>query len=231
LASEEKFEVSKALGAAMGSMLRRRTAGMSSKAAKEVNPHFSILAVIAFIASFAVARTFTTLFPGVVFLVGSGIHIHHFWYGLILLAVGGWMGIVNQNQQIDQLAAILYGAGGGLIADEFGLLLTFGDYWSNVTYTIIAMLLSFALLGSLLIKHSGAIRAQFGKMSRNDAVLYLGILLGMVSIAFLVETTNAVVFGVAAILLVVASALVFSNLIFRLRAKRQFEKGDLAKHK
>jgi hypothetical protein len=202
---------------------------MSSKVAQEVNPHFSILAVIAFMASFAVARTFTTLFPSVVVSFGGGIHIHHFWYGLLLLAIGGWMGIVNQNQRIDQLAAILYGAGGGLVADEFGLLLTFGDYWSNLTYTIIAMLLSLTLLGSLLIRHSGAIRVQFGKLSRNDAVFYFGILLGMVSLAFLVETTSTVVFGVATILAIVALVIVVGCLIFRFRTKRQVEKGDLAR--
>jgi hypothetical protein len=204
---------------------------MSSKVAKPVNPHFSLLAVISFMISFAVARTFTTLFPSTVVLVGGGIHVHHFWYGLALLAIGGWMGIVNRNERIDQLAAILYGAGGGLIADEFGLLLTFGNYWSNLTYTIVAMLLAFALLGTLFVKHASSIREQFGKVSKNDAGLYFGILLGMVSAAFLVETTNVVVFVVASILGIIALVVVLGFLVFRFNAKSKAKKSNLVKRK
>ncbi|HML02489.1 MAG TPA: hypothetical protein VK487_03845, partial [Candidatus Bathyarchaeia archaeon] len=55
-------------------------------------------------------------------LVRYGLHIHHFWFGLVLLVVGGWLGISYENERIDRVAAILFGAGGGLVADEVGLL-------------------------------------------------------------------------------------------------------------
>jgi hypothetical protein len=211
--------------------MERLVAVMATHQGKEDNPHFSLLAVIFFMASFAVARTFTTLFPSTVVLVGGGIHLHHFWYGLALLAVGGWMGIVNKNERIDQLAAVLYGAGGGLIADEFGLLLTFGNYWSSLTYTAVAMLLAFALLGALLINHAGTIREQFSKLTRNDIGLYLGILLGMVSVAFLLETTNVVVFVVAAILGIIALIVFIVFFAFWLTAKRKAETSKQAQRK
>lgn len=148
---------------------------MTSPAKKETNPHFSVLALIFFMASFLVARTFTTLSPNTIILVEGGIHIHHFWFGLALLAVGGWMGIVNQNQRIDQLAAVLYGAGAGLIADEFGLLLTFGDYWTGWTYTIVIVLVTLASMGILLAKYSRTIRTYAWGLSKRSATLYLGI--------------------------------------------------------
>jgi hypothetical protein len=194
---------------------------MSSQVRKVPNPHFSILALISFIASFAVARIFTTLSPSVVILVGNGIHIHHFWYGLALLAVGGWLGIINQTQRVDQLAAVLYGAGAGLIADEFGLLLTFGDYWNTMTYTIVGILLAFAFLGLLLIRHRGAIRAQFGRLTRIDAVFYCGIFLAMVSVAFLTTTGNSTIFIVTGVLTIVALVMIVFSAVYRLNSRNK----------
>jgi hypothetical protein len=79
-------------------------------------PNLSIIALTSFIASFLIARIFTTLNPNIV-LISVDYHIHHFWYGIALLAVGGWLGISYQSEKIDRLAAILFGAGGGLIGD------------------------------------------------------------------------------------------------------------------
>jgi hypothetical protein len=202
-----------------------------ASAKKGENPHFSLLAVISFIGSFAVARTFTTLFPTTVVIVGGGIHLHHFWYGLALLAIGGWMGIINHNERIDQLAAVFYGIGGGLVVDESGLLLTFGNYWSTLTYTIVAMVLAFALLGTLLMKHAGSIRQQFGKLSKHDFGLYFGILLGMVSLAFLVETTNNTVFFVASVLGIISLAIILGFVALLLNARKQIERQSQARRK
>jgi hypothetical protein len=68
-----------------------------------------------------VARSFTTLYPET-HLLGGGFHIHHFWYGLSMPAVGGWLGISYDHERISRAAAISFGAGGGLIGDEVGLL-------------------------------------------------------------------------------------------------------------
>jgi hypothetical protein len=50
----------------------------------------------------------------------------------------------------------------------------------------------------------------------------------MVSLAFLVETTSTVVFGVASVLAVVALGIIVGYLIFRFRGKRRVEKSDSA---
>ena len=87
---------------------------------------FSLLALISFVASFVIARVFTTISPSVVLRWG-GVHIHHFWYGIVLLAIGSWLWISSNEERITRLAAVICGAGGGLIADEAGLLLTVGN--------------------------------------------------------------------------------------------------------
>jgi hypothetical protein len=194
---------------------------MSSQSKKAANPHFSVLALAFFMISFLVARTFTTLSPSTVILVGGGIHIHHFWFGLILLAVGGWMGIVNQNQQIDQLAAVLYGAGGGLIADEVGLLLTFGDYWTGLTYTLVVAFLALVSLGTLSFRYRKVIRAEFWGLTRSGAILYVGIFLAAISGTFLLTTSNILISSVAAILAIVACVMILVYVAYRLWLRSQ----------
>jgi hypothetical protein len=76
--------------------------------------------------SFVGARIFTTMYPHTWVIVG-GIHIHHFWYGLGMLAIAGWLGIVSTVPTYRRLYALVFGLGGGLIGDEIGLLLTFGN--------------------------------------------------------------------------------------------------------
>src|SRR5438094_4842272 len=100
-------------------------------------PWLSALALLAFLPAFGLARLFTFILPQVV-VVQSGIHFHHFWYGIVLLAALGWLGIVGGDRW-NRLAAIIYGLVGGLLADEVGLLLTLGDYRTGITYTIVVV--------------------------------------------------------------------------------------------
>lgn len=77
--------------------------------------------------------------PETQFYIGSniilfGYHIHHFYFGILLLCIGGWLAIVGSKYFSRTHAALLYGAGLGLFLDEIGLLLTWGDYYSSLTY-------------------------------------------------------------------------------------------------
>ncbi|MDD1751510.1 MAG: hypothetical protein LUQ38_00265 [Methanotrichaceae archaeon] len=171
--------------------------------------HFAALALVSFILSFVVARSFTYFYPSVV-LVSGNLHIHHFWFGLALLAIGGWLGISYNHKEIDRLAAIIYGVGGGLIADEVGLLLTFGDYWSGITWTFVVVLVASVSVLILLGMYRRAIFEELHNFVSNKASLYIGIFLAAISIAFVVDTDillNTVVFAgltVAAILMITA---------------------------
>ena len=164
--------------------------------------------------SFLAARAFTTIFPSTVFISG-GIHIHHFWYGLILLAVGGWIGISYSDRETDRLAAILYGAGGGLIIDEVGLLLTFGNYWTGLTFSVLVVLFGFALVLILLNAYGEAIIRELRVFERSRASLYLGVFLFSVSIAFITETQNIRVITTSAALAVTAACIIVAYFTFR----------------
>lgn len=182
-------------------------------------PNLSALATVSFLSSFAVARVFTFFFPSVV-LVGGGFHIHHFWYGLAMIAIGGWLGISYRNERIDRLAALLFGAGGGLVGDEIGLLITFGDYWAEITYTFMIIFLAFTLIVALLHRYYETITREFSQFLRNNASLYVGVFLAAVSIAFILETDNAAIITASAVLTVTACILILAYFIQRIIKRR-----------
>ncbi|MFW6381847.1 MAG: hypothetical protein ACOCZ3_04810 [Bacillota bacterium] len=74
-----------------------------------------------------------------------GYHIHHFYFGILLMGIAGWMSIVGVSYISGKKLALIYGTGLGLLMDEIGLLLTWGDYYSSLSY-----LLGIFLLGIFL---------------------------------------------------------------------------------
>ncbi|MEA2105007.1 MAG: hypothetical protein U9P79_10280 [Candidatus Cloacimonadota bacterium] len=96
-------------------------------------------------SQFAVA-TQEGLPPGVKFYLGKniilfGYHIHHFYIGIFLVCVAGWIAIVGSKHLTNKNLAVMYGAGLGLILDEIGLLLTWGNYYSSLSYVICMLML------------------------------------------------------------------------------------------
>jgi hypothetical protein len=193
---------------------------MNSSAEEKVKerPNLSILAMISFIASFLVARIFTTFSPDVT-VTSAGYHIHHFWYGIAMLAIGGWLGISYQNDRIDRLAAILFGAGGGIIGDEAGLLLTLKDYWTEVTFTLIIIFLTLVSMLVLLFRYSRTITAEFSELTQSRASIYFGIFLAVVSMAVILGTNNIIVMAVSGALTVASCLIILSYFIQRFRKK------------
>ena len=63
----------------------------------------------------------------------GGEHLHHYMWGIGLLAAVGAVAVNGDNEQRDHPAvAISYGAGCALIVDEFALLLDLQDvYWAQ----------------------------------------------------------------------------------------------------
>jgi hypothetical protein len=192
---------------------------MAVKEKIQEKPNLSILAMVSFVASFIVARTFTILSP-TTFLSGGGFHIHHFWYGIALLAIGGWLGISYQSERIDRLAAILFGAGGGVLGDEFGLLLTLENYWTEITYTFIIVLLTSASILILLRKYSKTIRIEFSEFIRSNASLYFGFFLALISIAIILETDNITLAAISGVLTITACIIIIAYFIQRLRTRQ-----------
>jgi hypothetical protein len=138
-----------------------------------------------------------------------------------LLAIGGWLGISVENERINRIAAILFGAGGGLIGDQVGLLLTLSAhaYWADFTYTLIIIFLAFVFMLILLIRYNRIIRTEFAEFLRSNASLYVGVLLAAVSIAFLLDTDNIVIAVISGSLTIIASIIIIAYFLQQITIK------------
>jgi hypothetical protein len=138
---------------------------------------------VAFVAAFFGARLFATLNPRVV-VVQNGIHFHHFWYGLIMVIAAGWIGIALSNAWLSRNLAIVFGLGTGLIGDEVGLLLTFGDYTSNLTEIFFVAAIAFIILATLLSKSRKQIERDVLNLSWKERGTQVGVFLAAFSVIF-----------------------------------------------
>ena len=97
--------------------------------------------LVAFIATFGLIRLLTFAihnnlgpFHDIVLGGGSGgtVHIHHYMWGLALLAVCGFLALSLEAARWHPTLAIPFGIGLALVLDEFALLLQLKDvYWSD----------------------------------------------------------------------------------------------------
>ena len=138
---------------------------------------------LAFVASLLGARLFATLNPTVT-VVRGGIHFHHFWYGLAMVVSTGWLGITLSNERMGRNLAIIFGLGAGLIGDEVGLLLTFGDYTSNLTEIFFVSAIAFIILVTLLSRGRKHIEREVINLSRKERLTQVGVFLGAFSVIF-----------------------------------------------
>jgi len=138
---------------------------------------------VAFVASFLGARLFATLNPTVTVVRGE-IHFHHFWYGLAMVVSTGWLGIALSNERMGRNLAIIFGLGAGLIGDEVGLVLTFGDYTSNLTEIFFVAAIAFIILVTLLSRGRKHIEREVINLSRKERLTQVGVFLGAFSVIF-----------------------------------------------
>ncbi len=99
----------------------------------------ALRALSAFILMFAVLRGLTAvihfqLFPHGPFrdlVTRSGLHIHHLFWGILLLMVTGFVALATRDPTWHLRIAIVFGAALALTLDEFALWLRLADvYWS-----------------------------------------------------------------------------------------------------
>ncbi|WFB09950.1 hypothetical protein LRS74_25090 [Streptomyces sp. LX-29] len=95
------------------------------------------LALTAFIVSFVVIRVITRMikagkgpFRNV---TPGGLHIHHVVPGVLLTVGGGFGAVASGDHGLGAyLSAVIFGAGAGLVLDEFALILHLHDvYWTE----------------------------------------------------------------------------------------------------
>ena len=92
----------------------------------------------AFIATFAVLRTITAIIHFQVFPHGpfrdlvtrSGLHIHHLFWGILLLMAVGFVALATRAPKWHLRVAVVFGVALALTLDEFALWLNLADvYW------------------------------------------------------------------------------------------------------
>jgi hypothetical protein len=166
----------------------------------------SFLGTLAFMTGFFAARIFAVQNPNVV-VVQGGIHFHHFWYGLGMVTLTGWLGIAFNRPRLVRTYAIIFGLGAGLIGDEVGLLLTLGDYQSSLTTDFFVGVVGFIILASTLVRYRKIVMKDVTHTSWNERLIYIGInLAGLSAIFFAVNslTPGLVLAGVGTILIISA---------------------------
>src|SRR5215471_1319822 len=80
----------------------------------------------AFILTVAAARIFSMFLPSVHWEPVPGMHIHHYVYGIFILAIAGYLAMIFKGHRATAWIALLYGLGIGLTFDEFGMWLNPG---------------------------------------------------------------------------------------------------------
>jgi hypothetical protein len=82
----------------------------------------------------------------------GGTHIHHLTWGIIILAITGYAGLVVESHTWRLCIAALYGIGLALAFDEFGMWLRLQDnYWVRQSYDAVLAILAF-LIGSVYFR-------------------------------------------------------------------------------
>ncbi|MBI5728657.1 MAG: hypothetical protein HY983_00190 [Candidatus Magasanikbacteria bacterium] len=126
----------------------------NSLAILETSANRKIIATVlfSFLATFLVSRLTVYLVLGHLlpnfFLEVGGVHIHHFTYGVILLALAGLYLLLKRPAATRgdfKWLTVAYGIGLGLTFDEFGMWIRLeDDYWIRQSYDaviIVALIL------------------------------------------------------------------------------------------
>lgn len=99
----------------------------------------SFAVLFSFLLTFIIARStaYAVTFRHIpnIFLDVRGTHIHHFVYGIVVLAVMGFLSLISFSPKNKLWLALGYGVGLGLAVDEAGQWLRLqDDYWVRQSY-------------------------------------------------------------------------------------------------
>jgi hypothetical protein len=119
--------------------------------------HDQFWILLTFMPTFMIARLLVHADPNL-FLNVHGTHIHHFAYGIFLVALAGYLSLIDRGPSRSIIAAI-YGVGLALAFDEFGMWIHLtDDYYLRNSYDAVLLIGAF-LLGTIyfsdVIRRSG----------------------------------------------------------------------------
>ena len=147
----------------------------------------------AFLLSFLFIRTSARLirsprvpwWPGSV-KTGSGLHLHHLVWGIVLLLASGFLGFVSDGSSPrNEILAALFGVGAGFTLDEFALWIYLRDvYWAEEGRSSFDAVVFAAGVGALVLL--GAVLFDLPHNSSSIetliAVIVIDLLLAVVTI-------------------------------------------------
>ena len=128
------------MGAATSRPAHRGVAEHYRRHIRDTGREARFLIAIAFLLTFAVVRfiTYSIRYHWLPFLhdnvTKSGLHIHHFVYGIIILLVVGYLALAFPEHRGKRLIALalFYGIAAALTLDEFAIWLNLEDvYWAK----------------------------------------------------------------------------------------------------
>ena len=99
----------------------------------------ALRALFTFLITFGILRALTAVIHFDVFphgpfrnlVTASGLHIHHLFWGILLLMATGFIGLATRSEKWHLRVAMIFGVALALTLDEFALWLRLADvYWS-----------------------------------------------------------------------------------------------------
>lgn len=102
--------------------------------------------LVGFLPTYLIARFIVHTDP-TLFLSVRGVHVHHFVYGIIVLAIVGYIAIAVPQLKSRRLLAALYGIGLALSFDEFSIWIHLtANYNAGVSEDVMTGLLVFLVI-------------------------------------------------------------------------------------
>lgn len=130
---------------------------------KERSRHLPFWVLAGFLPTFLIARALVHGYPDL-FLKVHGVHVHHFTYGVFVLAIVGFISIVAKNPPARRWLALFYGVGLALAFDEFGMWLRLtNEYSLDQSEDVMVGILVFLVIA---VYFTGLLRRMFQLMRR-----------------------------------------------------------------
>ncbi len=80
----------------------------------------ALFAAGAFLLTVGIARFLSYFWPPLFHVRISGVHVHHYVFGIFILTIAGFLALVFKGPRATAGIALLYALGVGLTYDEFG---------------------------------------------------------------------------------------------------------------